>query len=94
MAYGAMAIAIQTLVSLTECDTIENGFQLGLRLWLGLALPFTMVHYAHNYRGNRIVVLIDLSYQLALILSLTCSMAYSFGLGDKDPLKKLVSGYI
>lgn len=84
-----MAIAIQCLISLTECGTLEDGFHLGLRLWLGLAFPFTMVHYLHNYRGNRIVVLVDLSYQLVLILILTCMMAYSYGLGENDPLKRL-----
>ena len=93
MAYAAMAIAIQSIVSLTDCQGIENGFHLGLRLWL-LAFTFTMIHYAHNYRGNRMVVLVDLSYQLALVLSLTCSMAYSNGLGDTDPLKKLVKSIL
>lgn len=69
-----MATIIQFIVCLLNINNFYDGFTLGLRLFFGILAPLNIIHYLKNPRGNKIVLLIDLSYQILCILLQTCLM--------------------
>ena len=63
-----MATTLQFIICLLSIDSFYEGFIFGLRLFIGLVVPTNIIHYINNPRGDKIVLLIDLSYQLLCIL--------------------------
>eukprot|EP01084_Bolivina_argentea_P018736 34862_1 len=71
-----MATIVQYIVHVTHTNTALNGCYLGALLWVGMAFPLKMVHYAKTPRKKKVVVLLDLAYQLTYFIMQSAVMAH------------------
>ena len=60
-----MATVVQYLVHVIGCKTAVSGCYLGAALFGGFAFPLLMVHHIHDPRSKKVVLLIDMTFQLA-----------------------------
>eukprot|EP01083_Nonionella_stella_P158324 515188_1 len=75
-AFIVMTSIVQYLVYVTNRKTALSGLYLGALLWVGFALPLKMVHYTHTPRKKKVIVLLDLTYQLSYFLIQSSVMAH------------------
>ena len=62
--YPIMAGVITYLANQSETETISEAVVVGIILWAGSALPLTLVQYSYDLYRHKIVLLINLAYQL------------------------------
>ena len=63
-----MIIVVSYLSDETNCKTINDGLWLGGLLWFGFNLPLAVVQHSYNPHSNKVVLLIDLCYQMCVML--------------------------
>eukprot|EP00483_Globobulimina_turgida_P004172 UN04180 len=71
-----MATIVQYIVFVTNTDSVLSGLYLGALLWAGFAFPLKMVHYVHTPRKKKVIVLLDLAYQLTYFLVQSSVIAF------------------
>eukprot|EP01083_Nonionella_stella_P252638 870192_1 len=74
--YCIMVLVVSYLSDQTKCVTINDALWLGALLWLGFALPLAVVQHSYNPNAKKVVLLVDLSYQLIYFLLQALCIVY------------------
>ena len=63
-----MATVMQYMHTFIKCTSTTEALLFGATLWVGFALPLNIVAHVHNPKSKKVIVLLDLSYQLTYFL--------------------------
>eukprot|EP01084_Bolivina_argentea_P177158 306420_1 len=74
--YAVMVLVVSYLADQTGCQTVNDGLWLGALLWIGFAAPLAVVQHSYNPSGKKVVLLVDLSYQLIYFLAQGVCLVY------------------
>eukprot|EP00483_Globobulimina_turgida_P002973 UN02978 len=74
--YCIMVLVVSYLAEQTHCKSVNDALWLGALLWLGFALPLAVVQHSYNPSGKKVVLLVDLSYQLLYFLGQAVCLVY------------------
>ena len=75
--YLVMALVVSYLADATGCSTAKDALWLGALLWCGFALPLAVVQNSKDPSGgNKVVLLVDLSYQLIFFMAQAVCLVY------------------
>ena len=66
--YICMVLVMNYLSLNMQYDNFHDGMMLGGIMWVGFALPLTVIEAAFNPRGSKLITLIHLTYQLAYLV--------------------------
>eukprot|EP01084_Bolivina_argentea_P011344 21208_1 len=74
--YVIMSLVVSYLAGQTECENMTDACWLGGLFWVGFAVPIGVVKYVHNPHGNKVALLLDLSYQLMYFIAQAVCVVY------------------